>query len=165
MISKRHFQISNWVTNQSNFITSTKTILLDIQLYKLLLNAYPFIYLKSGIKRAPCVFFIFYITGISFPECCMSVTKWNSSKTGMSPISSDSAAATIMATSWGFIADSSTAVHGRHIHSTGALVTIFLKRGVALGQKIPMLASRSPISWQHMQERSTCQNLEPDTWK
>ena len=91
--------------------------------------------------------------------------------------------------SCGWIAFSSIAVHGRHMQSTGARVTIckhggrkrfpgeikksprlvswlitFRNLGTCFGQKRPVVASRSPVSWQHIQERSTCQNLEPETW-
>ena len=35
---------------------------------------------------------------------------------------------------------------------------------LALGQKMDTEASRCPLSWQHMQERSVCHSLLPDTW-
>jgi len=40
----------------------------------------------------------------------------------------------------------------------------FLSPGLALGQKSVTLASLSPLSWQHMHERSICQILEPETF-
>lgn len=61
---------------------------------------------------------------------------------------------------------SSTAVHGRHIQSDGARVVIFLTLGwspVAFGQNKLTTASLSPLSWQHMQDRSVCHNLDPET--
>jgi len=62
--------------------------------------------------------------------------------------------------------DSSMEVHGRHMHSNGALVRTFLNLrspGFTLGQNSETAASRSPDSWQHMQERSICQILLPET--
>ena len=37
--------------------------------------------------------------------------------------------------------------------------------GGALGQERVTVASRSPDSWQHMQERSICHILDPDTYQ
>lgn len=57
-------------------------------------------------------------------------------------------------------------VHGRHIQLKGAFVVTlmnFRSPGFAFGQNSETEASLSPDSWQHMQERSICQILLPDT--
>jgi len=64
-------------------------------------------------------------------------------------------------------APSSTSVQGRHMQSTGARVVTFRSwgsPGLAWGHLRLTVASLSPDSWQHMQERSRCQTLLPETW-
>ena len=36
--------------------------------------------------------------------------------------------------------------------------------GAAFGQRRETVASLSPLSWQHIHERSVCHNLDPETW-